>query len=90
MRKMFVAMSLLTAIAVGATPALAQRTNTKATAPSTDASLRVIHGINGADLGLASPLPVDVYVAEVDACLLQGFEFTEIRAHSRCPSAPTR
>ena len=78
MRKMFVAMSLLTAISVVATPALAQRTTKKATNQSTTASLRVIHGINGADLGLASSLPVDVYVAEADTCLLQGFEFTEI------------
>jgi hypothetical protein len=86
MKRMFVAMSLLTAIAVGSAPALAQRTNKKATAQSTEASLRVIHGINGADLGLASPLPVDVYVAEADACLLQGFEFTDIAGPLSLPA----
>jgi hypothetical protein len=86
MRSMFVALSLLTAIAVGATPALAQGQNKKAPAPSTQASLRVIHGINGADLGLASSLPVDVYVAEVDTCLLQGFEFTEIAGPLSLPA----
>ena len=85
MRKMFVAMSLLTALAVAATPALAQRSS-KTSAQSTNASLRVIHGINGADLGLPSPLPVDVYVAEADACLLQGFEFTEIAGPLSLPA----
>ncbi len=53
---------------------------------STNASLRVIHGINGADLGLASPLPVDVYVAEANACLLQGFEFTEVAGPLSLPA----
>jgi hypothetical protein len=41
-----------------------------------DATIFVIHGIPGIDLGLDAKLPVDI---EVDGtCLLQGFEFGEI------------
>ena len=80
MKRMFIAMSLLAAVTVAAAPALAQGSKSKkpVTTQSANASLRVVHGINGADLGLESALPVDVYVAEANACLLQGFEFTEV------------
>lgn len=88
MKRMFIAMSLLTAVTLAAAPALAQGSKSKkpVTTPSTDAALRVIHGINGADLGLESALPVDVYVAEADACLLQGFEFTEVAGPVALPA----
>jgi hypothetical protein len=43
---------------------------------SSDATVYVVHGINGTDLGLAEMLPVDVSVN--GSCVLEGFEFRDI------------
>lgn len=87
MKKMVIAMSFLAAATLAATPVLAQGKSRKPVAQaSTDATLRVIHGINGADLGADSALPVDVYVSELNTCLLQGFEFTEIAGPLTLPA----
>ncbi len=49
-----------------------------------DATVYVIHGINGADLGADSALPVDVSVN--GACVLTGFEFKDIAGPLTLPA----
>jgi hypothetical protein len=50
------------------------------------ATLTVVHGIAGTDLGLSPDLPVDAYVAELDACVLTGFAFGDISARLALPA----
>ena len=53
-------------------------------ATSSDASVSVIHGINGTDLGLSAALPVDVSVN--GACALPGFTFRTITSPIALPA----
>jgi hypothetical protein len=52
--------------------------------PGDQASVSVIHGINGTDLGLSEALPVDVSVN--GACLLPGFTFRTIAGPLSVPA----
>lgn len=57
---------------------------TLAASTSGDASVSVIHGINGTDLGLAEALPVDVSVN--GTCALPGFTFRTIAGPLSLPA----
>lgn len=78
-------MKKLFAAFVGALALLVLIPGAAATADNDTASVRVVHGIPGQDLGLDPALPVDVLVND-ELCALQGFTFGEIAGPLALPA----
>jgi hypothetical protein len=85
MKRVGTILTMMTALAISAAPALAQR-KAPAAAPTT-ASVYAIHGISGDDLGAGIPraLPVDVWVKGV-GCAIPNFTFGQVAGPLALPA----